>query len=350
MEITHYFLQKQDRILQKQISIESKNQTASNEWKLSNIMNPKVKGYILGAISAITYGLNPLFALPLYADGMDANSVLLFRYCLGIPMVAAMIIFRRRSFAIEKKTFLPIVLMGVLMAISSLSLFEAYNHMPAAIASTLLFVYPLMVALIMALFFRERLTIYTSVCILMALTGIGLLFNNPGGSLSVIGTLLVMLSSLSYAIYIVGVNRPLLKPVPTLKMIFYVLVFGAVVIGLKILLTPEATIQLPAHWWSWGNILGLAFLPTVVSFVCTTSAIQYIGPTPTAILGALEPVTAVAIGVLVFREVMLPKDWVGLVMIITAVTMVVAAGKISESLLRFRKMFPSLRHRRGLKN
>lgn len=307
-------------------------------------MNPKVKGYILGIIAAATYGLNPLFALPLYADGMDADNVLFYRYLLAVPIMAVMILARGRSFRTEAHLGLPIVFMGIMMALSSLLLFESYTYMDASIASTLLFVYPLMVAAIMAAVYRERITVLTGVCMLAALGGIALLFKGgDGATLSITGTVLVMLSSLSYAVYIVGVNRPGLRQVPTVKLIFYVLVTGTLLFGLKILLTPGATFLAPQHWYMWGCVLPLAILPTVVSFICTTAAIQYIGPTPTAILGALEPVTAVIIGVCVFSEHLAPRDWTGMALIIAAVTLVVGGGSITSYLVRFRKLFPSLR-------
>lgn len=309
-------------------------------------MNAKVKGYALGAIAAATYGLNPLFALPLYAEGMDADSVLFLRYLAAVPIMAGMILWRGRNFRLSRSHALPLIFVSLMMAVSSLALFMSYNFMDAGIASTLLFVYPLMVAGIMAAFFRERLTLFTTLCILTAILGIGLLFKaSDGTTLSIPGTILVMVSSLSYAIYIVAVNRPGLKEVPTVKMIFYVLLGGALLFGLKIALTPEASLQLPHHWYMWGNIIALALLPTTVSFLCTTSAIQYIGPTPTAILGALEPATAVIIGVTVFGETMTVRDITGLLLIIGSVSLVVGGGHITSYLVRFRKLFPSLRRR-----
>ena len=108
-------------------------------------MNAKTKGYALGAIAAATYGMNPLFALPLYKAGMNPDSALFFRYIFAIPILASMIFFRGRSFKIESKDLLLTMIMGLLMAISSLTLFESYNYMEAGIASTILFVYPIMV-------------------------------------------------------------------------------------------------------------------------------------------------------------------------------------------------------------
>ena len=303
-------------------------------------MNAKAKGYILGSIAAASYGMNPLFALPLYKAGMDPDSVLFFRYLFAIPLLGIMIKARGRSFKIQRKETFPLIIMGLLVALSSLTLFLSYNYMAAGIASTLLFVYPIMVALIMAMVFKEKLALQTIVCMLLALGGIGLLYKSEDGStLSLIGTLLVFASSLSYAIYIVGINQTSLKNVATLKVTFYVLLFGLSLFVARLLYS--GVLNTPDQWYLWANLLALAVFPTAISFLCTTGAIQYIG-SPTAILGALEPVTAIFFGIAVFGESLTVRESFGLVMIIVAVTFVIAGGNITSQLVRFRKLFPRL--------
>ena len=304
-------------------------------------MNAKAKGSILGSIAAASYGMNPLFALPLYKAGMDPDSVLFFRYLFAIPLLGIMIKARGRSFKIQRKETFPLIIMGLLVALSSLTLFLSYNYMAAGIASTLLFVYPIMVALIMAMVFKEKLALQTIVCMLLALGGIGLLYKSEDGStLSLIGTLLVFASSLSYAIYIVGINQTSLKNVATLKVTFYVLLFGLSLFVARLLYS--GVLNTPDQWYLWANLLALAVFPTAISFLCTTGAIQYIGSTPTAILGALEPVTAIFFGIAVFGESLTVRESFGLVMIIVAVTFVIAGGNITSQLVRFRKLFPRL--------
>lgn len=304
-------------------------------------MNVKAKGYILGAIAAATYGMNPLFALPLYKTGMDPDSVLFFRYLFAIPLLGIMIKARGRNFKLKRKQIIPLIIMGLLISISSLALFQSYNYMEAGIASTLLFVYPIMVALIMSFFFKEKLTIQTVLCILLALAGIGLLYKGgDGATLSLVGIGLVMASSLSYAIYIVGVNQSVLKDVATLKLTFYVLLFGLTLFLVRVDFGVHLFIV--DKWYLWGNLLALAVFPTAISFLCTTRAVQYIGSTPTAILGALEPVTAVFFGVTIFGESLTPRLIGGILMIILAVTLIIVGSNITIYLVRFRKLFPKL--------
>ena len=252
----------------------------------------KAKGYMYGAIAAASYGTNPLFALPLYSAGMDPGSVLFFRYLFAVPIMAVMIKGRGRDFKISRPDILPLVALGVLLALSSLTLFKSYTYMDVGIASTILFVYPILVALIMAVMFKEKMNFITFLCIALSLGGISLLYRTSDGiPLNWMGTSMVLISALTYAIYIVGVNKSGIKDMPTVKMTFYVLLFGT----LFFFLTEGCGTRLifVNKWYVWLNLLGLAVFPTAISFVFTTKAIQFVGSTPTAILGALEPVTAI---------------------------------------------------------
>ena len=308
------------------------------------IMNNKVKGYLFAAISAATYGMNPLFALPLYEGGMDLYSVLFFRYLFAIPILAIMLKIRRRDFSIDKKDISPLIILGVLFALSSITLFSSYHHMDAGIASTILFVYPIMVALIMFLFFKEKISAKTIACIAVALVGIALLCKSGEGAVvSMKGVLFVLGSALSYSIYIVFVNKSRIKKMATIKVTMYVLTVGWIIFAAKALIDGRLTTPSPEEWYLWFCVIALSIFPTIISLICTTEAIQYIGSTPTAILGVLEPVTAVFFGVVIFGEVLTTRIVIGLILVITSVTFVVAGGNIGKILLRLRKMFPAKR-------
>ena len=295
--------------------------------------NNKTKGFILGAIAAASYGMNPLFTLPLYSAGMSVDTVLFYRYSLAVIVLGIMMKFQKQSFAIKRVDVLPLCIMGLLFAFSSLFLFMSYNYMDAGIASTILFVYPVLVAIIMAVVFKEKVSPITMFSIALAFVGISMLCKSPGGqTLSLVGITFVFLSSLSYAIYIVGVNRSSLKDMPIAKLTFYVLLFGLSVYVVRLQFCTE--LQVIPTAMLWINAVSLAVFPTVISLVTMTKAIHYIGSTPTAILGALEPVTALFFGVLVFGEQLTPRIILGILMVITAVTLIIGG----KSLLKKRKI------------
>ena len=291
------------------------------------MISERSRGYVLGAIAAASYGLNPLFALPLYGAGLGVDSVLFYRYVLAVVMLGALMLFRRQSFALRRRDVLPLAAMGVLFSVSSLLLFESYNLMDAGIASTILFVYPVMVAVIMAVGFRERVTAATVVSIALACGGISLLYKGgDGATLNLAGVVLVFLSALSYAVWIVAVNRSSLKDLPTEKLTFYCLVFGSLVYVVR--LRGCADLQPVPSSLMWVNAVALALFPTIVSLVAMAGAIRRIGSTPTAILGALEPVTALFFGVAVFGERFTLRIGTGVLLILVAVTLIIAGRSL----------------------
>lgn len=283
-------------------------------------------GYILGIIAAALYGLNPLFALPLYASGMDAWSVLLFRYLLSVPMVAVLMLLKHENFSLTRTETWQLAGLGFLMAISSLGLFIAFSVMDAGISSTILFIYPILTAVIMAWMFHERLHWLVWVCLLIATIGIVILTKGDGvANVNIEGVLLVVMSALTYSLYLIFIKRGSLAKMESAKITFYILLFGTILILVGIGIRGEMTIP---HGWYWCYSIGSALFPTALSLVLTAIAIQKIGSTETAILGALEPTTAVIIGITVFGEQLSARSITGILLIIVSVTIVVARDKI----------------------
>lgn len=307
----------------------------------------KVKGYTLAALAAAAYGTNPAFAVPLYGHGMNPVSVLLFRYLMGLPVLAAIMAARGLSFRLTLQEAAHTMILGVLMALSSLALFESYNYMNSGVASTLLFIYPVMVAVMMMFFFHEKFSVSTVLCLVVMGAGLMLLMKpQDGDSISVFGFVLVMVSALTYALYIVMVNvSKTVWVIPTTKLLFYVLGWGTLVYAALILCGSDVT--LPEEGWGWLNLFALAVIPTVISLACTTRAIQLIGSTPTAILGALEPVSAVVLSVFVLGQSLTGQDIIGGLLIIVATTIVICSGPVDKAILRIRKMFPKRDRSKG---
>lgn len=291
-------------------------------------MDAKLRGTVCGIAAAVFYGTNPLGAMNLYADGISTNSTLFYRFGIAVVMLGVMMAVQRKSFALTRRELVTLAILGVLMSTSSTTLYFSFNFMDVGIASTLLFVYPVMVAVIMATLFHEKVTAATVVAILLSLAGIALLNQTGNGtSLSLWGVTLVMLSSLTYAIYIVVVNKSSLR-MSSVKLTFYVLLFGLFTIYGYTLAMGE-TVQLLVTPKQWMYAAQLALMPTVLSLVLMVIAVHDIGSTPTAIMGAIEPITAVAIGVLVFGENFTPRLALGIVLILTAVLLIIGGKEMS---------------------
>lgn len=255
------------------------------------------------------------------------DSVLFYRYAFAIGMMAVMLRVQKVDMRVRRREWPLLAVYGLLFSASSLFLFLSYNYMDAGIASTILFMYPVMVALIMAVFFHEKASALTWVCIALAVGGVSLLTKTSDGStVSLLGITFVLLSSLSYAIYIVGVNRSSIARMPSAKLTFYALCFGILIYITRTRVLTE--LQVPHTVLGWTCAVCLALFPTIISLVTMTISIRNIGSTSAAILGALEPITALVVGTLVFGERLTPRLCVGIVLVLLAVTLLIAGKKM----------------------
>ena len=295
-------------------------------------MNNKLKGTLFGVVAAVAYGTNPLFSLPLYAQGMTPDSVLFYRYGIGGALLGLILKLKGESLRLKKQEVLPLFLLGVLFSSSSFLLFKSFLYMDAGVASTILFVYPVLVALSMAVVFKEKASWLTYGCIGLALCGIGLLYKGDGESgLDGVGMTLVLLSALTYAIYIIIVGRIASLKLPVGKMSFWVIVFGMTVFVVSTRFLTQLQ-PVPPTLSGWVNVCGEAIVPTVISVLFINISIKAIGSTYAAIIGALEPVTALMIGVFVFGESFTVRIALGALLIVFAVILVVSQNVVVAGL------------------
>lgn len=284
-------------------------------------MQSQHRGFLYGALAAICYGTNPLGALYLYKAGFTPGSVLFYRFAGASILSALFILLLRKNFRIPRENIPYIVFLGFLFAASALCLYLSFLFMDAGVASTLLFSYPIMVAIFMAIFFKEKLQKKTVVSILLAISGVTLLMRTSDGSvLSPAGIALVFFSSLAYAIYIIIAAR-MPKPIGALKMNMYIFAVCALCLLVYSLCAPGHSIHPVGNLCEFAWLFQLAFVPSLLSLIFMQKALRTIGSTPTAILGALEPVTAVCIGVGVFHETLSARLVAGIILILYSVTL-----------------------------
>ena len=283
-------------------------------------------GYLAGIISGITYGMNPLFGVPVINKGLDVNSLLFYRYGVATLLMLVYMLIAKRQIRISWKQFGLMTLLGVLFTGCSITLFEAYKFIPSGIATSILYVYPIMVALIM-MFFKQYPSWQTWVSIFAGVAGAVLLsLKGDGGFIDWRGIVLVVASGLCYTLFIVIVNlSKQVKAIPNLTLTFYCFMIGTVMLfallkfGLRLNAVPDAG--------SWLNVLGLAVLPTAVATITLAASTKAVGATKTSVLGILEPLTAIVIGTLVFKEVFTLNVAIGVALILFAILFMILTEK-----------------------
>lgn len=289
----------------------------------------KFKGYLLGILSSVSYGLIPIFILPLKQAHFSIDITLFYRFLFSSLMVGGYLLYSKEGFSINKKEALILAFLGICYALSSEFLFIGYDFLTPGIASTVLFIYPIIVALIMFSFYKEKLKKLSVLSLLLAFAGVIVLcLKGKGLDINFEGLGIVMLSSLFYALYMVVVNKSNMK-VSGFKLSFYSMLFTSVFFMIKSSVGGESFV-IPSIS-IFFNFIVFAFLTTVISSLCLVYAIKYIGSTPTAILGALEPVVAVIISVLMFHEKFTANLLIGITLILTGVILnVIAANRKSK--------------------
>lgn len=281
-------------------------------------------GLSYGAFAAASYGTNPLFALPLYAAGIGVNSVLFYRYAIALILYGLWLKFVKKiNFKISLQEGFVLLILGLFFSLSSYTLFDAFKYIEAGIACTILFIYPVLVAIIMAIFFKEKITKTVIASISLISVGITLLYHGKeGATLNLRGVLIVLLSALLYSLYIVGVkNIKLIRHMNSAKMTFYVMLFGLIVYITNLNFCTQLQPLTSPHLWLYA--LGLALFPTIISIETINIAIKLIGSTTTAILGSLEPLTALFFGVVIFHEQLTVRIMIGIVAILCGVILII---------------------------
>lgn len=288
----------------------------------------RIRGIFWAALSSSTFGLAPLFTLLLLGAGYSAFETLTYRWgvaSLGLGLCALLAGCR---FRLSGRDFRAVFVLSLFRAATSFSLIVAYRNMASGAASTIHFMYPLAVALAMCALFGERRSASTFAAIALSIVGAVLLSQGSDGFVCgnrTTGMAAAVLSVFFYAAYIIGVRRSRAARIDSTVLTVYVMALGAVFFFAGGLLTGGVRLETDPRRWLW--ILGLALPATALSNVALVRAIRHIGPTLTSVFGALEPLTAVVIGILVFAEPFTVRSAAGVLLIVAAVLLVVLRNR-----------------------
>ena len=287
--------------------------------------NAALVGTIAALLAAICYGFIPFFTLPikqgLPADFMSDPSILFYRFGFAALFIGLVMLVRRQDFKVTRGELVTLIYLSFISDGSALFLIDGYNYMSSGVATTLHFMYPVVTALLMMTFYHEARRLSTILAIIMSVAGVGVLCWDPTGHTSLRGIIIVLISAVCYALYLIRVNRSRAAHMDSLKLVFYILFIGALIFLAEAL--RQNSFQPISNSLQFGNLVALAFICTIVTNVCLVVSVKRIGSTMTAVIGALEPLTAVVVGCLVFHEAFTWQVLTGILLIIPAVVIII---------------------------
>lgn len=285
-------------------------------------------GYPAGIITGITYGLNPLFAVPLMKAGAPVENILFFRYSLAVLLLGGFLLLSKHSFKVSWKQAGILLVLGLLYTGSSTFLFEAYHYIPSGLATTLVFLYPVLVALIMV-FLRVVPSWPVWLSIAATFTGVLIMTRSDATqTISPLGIVLSLASALVYALFIVIINRSkTIQSISSSLLTFYSLLVGSILFFSGIMTSDAGITTGIEGGMAWLNLIGLALLPTIVSTATLALATRNIGATKASVLGVFEPITAILVGAIAFGETITISMVVGISLSIAAITFMILVTK-----------------------
>ena len=274
-------------------------------------MNSQLRGVVNGIISGVSFGMIPLFSIPVIAAGMDNVSILVYRFLFGSAAMLAILLLRKTNIRVSLSELLRIVLLAIFYITTALATLECYKYLSSGIATALVYTDPIWCALIGLAFLGDKFSIKLTSSILLASLGVMMMTGvfSGDGTFSMIGLLLGLASGLAYGIYLILVPRLKVKHIASLKLTFYVFFTGMWLLIAYSLMTNGGVEEVPDSS-CWLDLALLGLIPTAISNICVTVSLKLIDSTIVAILGAFEPLTAMVVGVVILGE---PLGFIGVV-------------------------------------
>ena len=277
-----------------------------------------INGVFYAAVSSMSFGFSPLFSLGLIAVGLTDFDILSYRWFIAGLVLMIYAFCKKKSLRLNSfDEFWKVVLLSILRSITSVTLLLGYVNISSGIASTINFMYPVIVTICMMLFFGEKRSKVDFVAIAASIFGVYLLASGDSiiveGGNTRLGLACSLISAVSFAAYYIVLKQVKADKIMMLSAFYFIIC--ALVFNGKITIVNDIK--------SWAEILGLGLWATMVSNITGVKGVRRIGPTMTSVLGALQPVTAVILGVLFLGEHLYTRSLIGIIIILIAVTIIV---------------------------
>ena len=290
-----------------------------------------INGVFYAAISSASFGFSPLFSLALLTAGLSNFDVLSYRWLVAAAVLMVYAFFKKKSLRLNSfDEAWKVILLSILRSITSITLLLGYANISSGIATTMNFMYPVIVAICMMIFFGEKRSIVDIMAIAASIIGVYLIASGDSimveGGNTVLGLTCSLISAFSFAAYYIVMKRVKADKIEVVKFTTWIMMLSALYFIVCAFIF-EGRLAIVTDPGSILNILGLGLWATMVSNITGVKAIRRIGPTKTSILGALQPVTAVILGVMYLGEHLYMRSFIGMTLILVAVSIIVMHQK-----------------------
>lgn len=289
----------------------------------------KINGVIYAMLSSVAFGMSPIWTKDACNRGTNSITMLLSRVSITAIILFIYFLVKKVDFKINKKQFISLAFVSIIgYASTTICLFLSYNHISVGLATTMHFVYPAVVTILMCLIYKEKIHFGKILSILLSMAGIYCLIYTKNMNVSFKGAFLAIISGVFYSIYIVGIDKGGIKELDVLVSTFYVtlitsicvFMFGQCSVGIKIVYDYRVFI----------DAMGGAVLSTLLALVAFVKGIKIIGSSNASILSTFEPIVSVIMGIMVLNEKVNLSIVIGTILIIISVIVLTVSEKVKQ--------------------
>lgn len=283
-------------------------------------------GILFAVVASVIFGLIPLFSVPLLKAGLPVSNVVCYRFAFSTVAMAVVMAVRRIRLQVTLRECGALLMLSFFYAMTALLLTASYQYIPTGIATTIHFLYPVWVTLLTIVLFKKKVSRPTIVAMICAICGVAMLSlsGTEAQHVSGKGLAIVLGTVVAYGSYLACLPMTAVKDMDGLKVTFWLMLNCTLIFAINIFVQDGFSgFHAVPDGHCWINLLLVSLLPTLVSNLTLIQAIRRIGATATSVMGSLEPLTAVIIGLLVFHEHCTPMQALGIFMVIAAVALLI---------------------------
>ena len=280
----------------------------------------KTKGLTFGILAGFIYGFTPILGKLTYLEGSNPISLTFYRNLLSIPFFFVMLKYSKVPLKVEKTQLKQLSVLGFLASATALSLYGSYNYISVGMSTTIHYIYPVLVTAACIVIFRDKISKDKLVSLILSTIGIALFFE---GSFNMTGILMALLSGVFFAGYLLFMDKSGLNTIYPFKITFYTATFSSLYLFVFGIASKNLVFSMTFKGWFF-TILVAVF----VSFLANTFValgVKYVGPTVTSIVGMLEPITSIVMGILFLSEPITLRNIIACMLILLGVLIVTLA-------------------------
>ncbi|MCY6371438.1 DMT family transporter [Clostridium ganghwense] len=289
----------------------------------------KIHGIIYSMLSSAAFGLTPIWTKDACSRGTNSMTVLFFRVLITAIILLLYFFIKKVDFKINKKQFFSLLFLGVIgYASTTICLFLSYNYVSSGLATTLHFVYPAVVTILMVLIYKEKIHLGKILSLIFSVVGVYCLIYTKNIQINPKGVFLAIISGVFYSIYIIGVDKGEVKEMNVLVSTFYVTLISAICI----FIFGEFTvgIKLEISYYIAIDSLCIAIISTLLALVAFMKGIKIIGSSNASILSTFEPIVSVILGIIILKEEITFSIVIGTILIIFSVLVLTITERVKQ--------------------